>query len=67
MVDRPPLIVGRAPETGPSIWTAVGIGAGAFVGIGMVGGGVMWFLRRRRKAKGGEDEDEEVDEDDAEA
>ena len=69
VVDRPPLIVGRAPETGPSIWVAVGIGAGAFVGIGIVGGGVMWFLRRRRKAKGGEseDDDEEGDEDDAEA
>ena len=63
VVDRPQLIVGRAPETGPSIWTAVGIGAGAFVGIGILGGGAMWFLRRRKKARGDESEDEESEED----
>ena len=67
VVDRPPLIVGRAPETGSSIWAAVGIGVGAFVVIGILGGGAMWFLRRRKKAKGDEPEDEEGDEDDAEA
>lgn len=62
-VDRPPLIVGPAPEEESSIMMWVGAGAGVFVLLGAGVGAFLW-LRRRKAAKAAvpEDGEEEAEE-----